>query len=77
MNSRSLNTAPKREITATTHQPINIVARTFHETKQINYISMETKLAIAEQKEKDTGKLPAKVSMAIGMKVMVATDADI
>jgi hypothetical protein len=42
---------------------------------------METKLAIAEQKDKHTGKLPATVNMAIGMKAMVllnvATEADI
>ena len=42
---------------------------------------MEAKLAIAEQKDKDTGKLSAVVHMAIGMKAMVllniATEADI
>jgi hypothetical protein len=42
---------------------------------------MEAKLAIAEQKDKDTGKLPATVHMAIEMKAMVllniATEADI
>jgi hypothetical protein len=46
-----------------------------------DHLSMETKLAIANQKDKDTGKLPANISMAIGMKVMVllnvATEADI
>ena len=44
-------------------------------------LSMEARLAIAEQKDKDTGKLPASVHMAIGMKAMVllnlATEADI
>ena len=47
----------------------------------INDLCMEAKLAIAEQKDKDTGKLPATVHMAIGMKAMVllnvATEADI
>jgi len=42
---------------------------------------MEAKLATAEQKDKDTSKLPATVHMAIGMKAMVllnlATEADI
>src|SRR6266542_73479 len=42
---------------------------------------MEAKLAIVEQKDKDTGKLPATIHMAIGMKAMVllnvATEADI
>ena len=42
---------------------------------------MEAKLAIAEQKDKDTDKLSAMVHMAIGMKAMVllniATEADI
>lgn len=36
---------------------------------------METKLAIMDQKDKDTGKLPAKISMAIRMNVV--TEADI
>jgi hypothetical protein len=44
-------------------------------------LSMETKLAIAELEDKNAGKLPAMVQMAIGMKAMVllniATDADI
>ena len=47
----------------------------------IDDLSMEAKLAIAEQKDRDTGKLPASVHMAIGMKAMVllnlATEADI
>ena len=42
---------------------------------------MEAKLVIVEQKDKDTGKLPATIHMAIGMKAMVllnvATEADI
>ena len=42
---------------------------------------MEAKLAIAEQKDKETGKVPASVHIAIGMKAMVllnvATEADI
>ena len=46
-----------------------------------NDLSREAKLAIAEQKDKDTGKLTAVVHMAIGMKAMVllniATEADI
>jgi PIF1-like helicase len=44
-------------------------------------LSMETKLAIAEQNDKHTGKLSVSVHMAIGMKAMVllnvATEADI
>ena len=44
-------------------------------------LSMETKLAIAEQNDKHTGKLSVSVQMAIGMKAMVllnvATEADI
>ena len=46
-----------------------------------NDLSMEAKLAIAEQKDKDTGKLYATVDMAIRMKAMVllnvATEVDI
>jgi len=44
-------------------------------------LSMETKLAVAGKRDKDTGKLPATVHMAIGMKAMVllnvATEAEI
>jgi hypothetical protein len=44
-------------------------------------LSMEAKLAIAGLEDKKTGKLPATVQMAIGMKAMVllnvATEADI
>lgn len=46
-----------------------------------DHLCMEAKLATAERKDKDTGKLPATVHMAIGMKAMVllnlATEADI
>jgi hypothetical protein len=44
-------------------------------------LSMETKLAIAEQKDKDTSKLPASIQIAIRMKAMVllniVTEGDI
>ena len=47
----------------------------------IDCLSMEARLAIAQQKDANTGKLPAAVHMAIGMKAMVllniATEADI
>ena len=46
-----------------------------------NHLCMEAKLATAEQKDKDTGKLPATIHMVIGIKAMVllnvATEADI